>query len=73
VLEGHDCADLAAMLGTPDQTSSSGTAGASSTGSASAEATTRYTWEPASGDPYVRTIVTCAGGRVTHVERINAR
>jgi len=33
----------------------------------------RYVWEPVSGDPYARTIVTCTSGHVSSVERVTAR
>jgi hypothetical protein len=72
VLEGHSCGELSGTLGAPDRTSPVETP-APSLGSPPPEATVRYTWEPAPGDPYVRTIITCVGGRVAHVERINAR
>jgi hypothetical protein len=66
--EGSNCAELAPSLGPPDQTTNPpaplGTP---------PDSVVRYVWEPAPGDPYVRTTVTCVAGRVTKVERANAR
>ena len=65
VLEGQPCDNLADTLGAPDRTEQAG--------AADGGAAARYTWEPAPGDPYVRTIVSCTAGRVSYVERLNAR
>jgi len=68
--EGQDCSQIAELLGRPDATDEAGGSAASAN---APTAVTRYTWEPAAGDPFVRTIITCSGGRVTYVERISGR
>jgi hypothetical protein len=63
VYKGQDCASVLAELGTADAEAEGGTAG---------EPARRYVWEPMAGDPGVRTIMLCASGRVTAVERVAA-
>jgi hypothetical protein len=63
VSEGLACDDVVAALGPPQEIERRG----------AQRDVLRYVWEPVSGDPYARTIVSCTSGRVSSVERVTTR
>jgi uncharacterized protein DUF4124 len=73
IAEGEDCDALAQALGAPDRTDDGNPAGLAPGPIDAQSGITRYTWEPAPGDPNARTTVTCTAGRVTNVERSSTR
>jgi len=69
VLSGRYCEHVFAEIGPADHEEALPAAQAGADAASPAEAGKRYFYEPAAGDPSMRTVFTCADGKVADVER----
>jgi hypothetical protein len=69
VLPGRYCEHVFAELGAADREETLTAPPANSDAPATAEAIKRYFYDPAAGDPSMRTVFTCIDGKVADVER----
>jgi Domain of unknown function (DUF4124) len=69
VIAGRFCEHVFAEIGAADREEPL----ASPPDAAAASAGTRYTYEPKAGDPQMRTVFSCVGGKVADVERTVVR